>query len=73
MKHYCLFVVFCIMVIGITDGGVTNHCYWDGTAPWCKGICDSSYKTCKRDKYGDGKKCKIAGTKAYCCSFYCPE
>uniref|UniRef100_T1IUD7 Uncharacterized protein n=1 Tax=Strigamia maritima TaxID=126957 RepID=T1IUD7_STRMM len=51
MKHYCLFVILCITIIGMSEGGrrPTNHCYWDGTAPACRGECYGGYKTCKRD------------------------
>uniref|UniRef100_T1JG72 Uncharacterized protein n=1 Tax=Strigamia maritima TaxID=126957 RepID=T1JG72_STRMM len=46
--YYCLFVVLCIMVIGMTEGA--DKCHWAGTAPVCTGKCDKGFKTCKTDK-----------------------
>jgi hypothetical protein len=41
-------------------------CYWEGTAPICKGQCKSGWKEIVRTKCGDGNTC-LSGDKAYCC------
>ncbi|XP_057373267.1 uncharacterized protein LOC130694132 [Daphnia carinata] len=42
-------------------------CSWNGTAPFCRGYCNSQvYKTVTSDRCGDGKCC-FTGTKKYCC------
>ena len=41
-------------------------CYWEGTAPFCKGQCKANWKEIVRTKCGDGHSC-TSGSKAYCC------
>lgn len=42
-------------------------CFWNGSAPFCQGYCNSKvYKTVTSDRCGDGKCCAM-GTKKYCC------
>jgi hypothetical protein len=48
------------------DAAKLPGCYWEGTAPLCKGKCRSGWKEIVRTKCGDGSTC-VSGDKAYCC------
>ncbi|KAH8670409.1 hypothetical protein BGZ60DRAFT_407376 [Tricladium varicosporioides] len=41
-------------------------CYWEGTAPICKGKCKNGFEEVARTKCGDGQCC-VTGSKALCC------
>jgi len=43
-----------------------EYCYWDGTAPDCRGACPVGFNETRRDGAGDGATC-WTGTKARCC------
>jgi len=44
----------------------THGCYWDGSAPLCKGECREGWSRNATDRCGDSKCC-LTGSKAYCC------
>ncbi|KAF4626429.1 hypothetical protein G7Y89_g11730 [Cudoniella acicularis] len=48
------------------DVGVYQTCYWEGSAPFCKGKCKNGFVETARTKCGDGKCC-ATGSKALCC------
>ncbi|KAM3523821.1 hypothetical protein NHJ13051_004869 [Beauveria bassiana] len=48
------------------DPIVSAVCYWEGSAPFCRGECKKGWRETKRDRCGDGNCC-ATGTKARCC------
>lgn len=48
------------------NGPAPAGCYWDGTAPFCAGSCDSGYTETDRGSCGDSRCC-WTGYKVLCC------
>ena len=48
------------------SASVPPKCFWDGTAPFCAGICPPGYTGKEKSSCGDGACC-WAGYKEYCC------
>uniref|UniRef100_T1IU72 LCN-type CS-alpha/beta domain-containing protein n=1 Tax=Strigamia maritima TaxID=126957 RepID=T1IU72_STRMM len=61
----CL-LLFILVVAFAFNEALAPHCRWDGTAPFCAGLCLYDEVTCEYDKYGDGKKC-WTDNKVLCC------